>query len=148
MNAIENATAVVAEMLELTADAILAAQDIAIEPVDVPEWGGRVYVRGLSGTAKERYLDSLRVVEGRGRKQNIKVNLVEAGAKLLVDTLCDKHGTLLFTRFQIEALGKKSSKALQRCIDAASKLNGLADDSEEEAGNGSGSTTDDASATS
>lgn len=148
MNAIESATATVAEMLDLTAELILAAQDIVVKPVDVPEWGGRVYVRGLSGTAKERYLDSLRVIEGRGRKQNIKVNLIEAGAKLLVETLCDKQGTLLFTRFQIDALGKKSSKALQRCIDAASELNGLADDSEDDAGNASGSTTDDASATS
>lgn len=152
MNADVNATAdaVAVETAELTAAAILGMEDIEIAPVDVPEWPmggkpGRVYVRTMSGTNRERYLDSLRKVEGHGRKTTVKVVLAEAGAKLLVLTLCNKAGELLFTRDQVDALGRKSSKALQRCIDAASKLNGLGDDSDDDAKNDSSSTESGAS---
>jgi hypothetical protein len=139
-------TAVVAaDFTELSAADILGMSDIEIRPVDVPEWPmggkpGRVYVRTLSGTNREKYLDSLRKIEGHGRKQTVKVILAEAGAKLLVLTLCDSKGTLLFNAAQIAQLGAKSSKALQRCIDASSELNGLGDTAVDDAKNDSSPT--------
>ena len=37
----------------LNRDAILKAQDLKREIVDVPEWGGEVYVRGFTALEKE-----------------------------------------------------------------------------------------------
>jgi hypothetical protein len=122
----------------LNRDAILAAVDITVEKVDVPEWGGVVYVKALSGTDRERYLDSIHVTKGRGKHATREVVLQQASAKLAVLAICDEQGTRLFTDADVEALGKKSAKALQRVVDAAAKLNGLSDDEEAALGNGSG----------
>jgi hypothetical protein len=39
----------------LTRDAILQAPDLQGEDVAVPEWGGTVRVRGLSGAQRDAY---------------------------------------------------------------------------------------------
>jgi hypothetical protein len=39
----------------LSRDDILGVQDRRVEVVEVPEWGGTVRVRGLSGSARDRY---------------------------------------------------------------------------------------------
>lgn len=134
-----------ATIIELTAAQIIAAADTTIEPVEVPEWapeGKRaiVYVRSMTMARKEKYIESLRKLVGHGRKATIQQILEGAGAKLAAETLCDKNGNLLFkerSAEQIAALGKKSSKALERVIAAAAKLNGLSDDEEDETKNDS-----------
>lgn len=133
---------------ELSAADILNFNDIVVTKVDVPEWGGYVFVRGMSGTQRERYLESLRDVKGKGKNQDIKIMLVESSAKLAQQTICDKDGNLLFSSAQIKQLGEKSSKALQRVVDASAKLNGFDADAEEEAKNDSAVQTETASASS
>ena len=120
---------------ELSAADILSHNDIIISRVDVPEWGGFVHVRAMSGTQRERYLESIREVKGKGKNQDVKILLVESSAKLAQQTICDKDGNLLFTGSQIKQLGEKSSKALQRVVDASAKLNGFDAEAEEEAKN-------------
>ncbi|MFE3382837.1 hypothetical protein [Streptomyces anulatus] len=39
----------------LSAEQILDADDLAIEDVPVPEWGGTVRVKGMSGTERDRF---------------------------------------------------------------------------------------------
>ena len=39
----------------LTRDAILQATDLTFEDVAVPEWGGVVRVRGLTGTERDAF---------------------------------------------------------------------------------------------
>jgi hypothetical protein len=123
------------ESQELTAQLILSAQDIRIERVEVPEWGGHIYVRTIAGTEREKYIESIREVVRKGKKQEVNIILAESGAKLLQKTLCDKNGALIFSENDISALGQKSSKALQRCIDASAEINGLSEDAMEEAKN-------------
>jgi hypothetical protein len=118
------------------AAAILAERDINIVPVETPEWpsvNGQLYVRTMSGSDRERYIESIRKTEGAGRKATIKVLLAESGAKLAVRTLCNKDGKLLFanTPDVISALGEKSAMALQRVIDKAADINGLGDEDKE-----------------
>ena len=43
----------------LSKDAILAADDLPRETVHVPEWGGDVYVRTMSGTDRDAFETSL-----------------------------------------------------------------------------------------
>lgn len=129
----------------LTLADIKAAPDTSAVPpqrVDVPEWGGAVYVKLMTGLEKERYVKSIRRTVGRGRKRRERVELEHSGAALVVATLCDEHGVLLATAADIPALSAKSAVALQRVIDAAATLNGLDDDAEEEAGNASASETE------
>ena len=117
---------------------ILGAEDIKIVPVPTPEWpkvDGHIFVRTLSGTQRERYIESIRQTIGSGKKATTKVLIAESGAKLAVQTMCDQRGELLFTKEDVAALGAKSALALIRVVDASAKINGLSDDAEEEAKN-------------
>ena len=123
---------------------VLAAEDIKIVPVPTPEWpevDGYIYVRSLSGTQRERYIESIRQTIGTGKKATVKVLIAESGAKLAVQTMCDETGQLLFNRDDVEALGAKSAIALNRVVDASAAINGLGDDAEEEAKNDFAQTT-------
>jgi hypothetical protein len=44
---------------DLTLDDILAADDLHVTPVEVPEWGGRVHVRMLKADEAVRFSDAL-----------------------------------------------------------------------------------------
>jgi hypothetical protein len=107
--------------MELKKENIISAYDSRIEPVDVPEWGGMVYVKTMTGT--ERDLFDRMVLEGRGSDKN--ANIRNFRAKICVCCLCDSEGTRLFTDGEIEALGKKSSIVLDRISEVASKMNAL-----------------------
>ena len=123
------------ELKALTRDDILNAEDIRIEVVQVPEWGGIVHIRTLTGLQREKYVESIRKVTGHGKKQSVEIVLQKSGAKLAAQTICDEKGKLLFSEADIPALANKSSKALQRVIDASARLNGLDEEAEEEAKN-------------
>lgn len=115
-------------MKTLTRDQILQCSDIQTESVEVPEWGGAVLVKGLSGA--ERDALEAAIVEVRGRKQ--RLHLENTMARLVSISVIDENGKRLFTNGDIEALGKKSSSALQRVCQVAQRLSGLTQDDLEE----------------
>lgn len=109
----------------LTKAAIIAAPDIQSTDIDVPEWGGTVRLKGMTGSERDAFEDSMfvEVTKPDGsivKKQDVK-NL---RAKVVAAALVDEKGAQLFGLDEIEELGKKSVAALQRCFDAAQKLNG------------------------
>lgn len=105
----------------LTKDQIFEIKDQQIELVNIPEWGGQVYVRGMSGSERDSFEAS--VIELRGSTQ--KVNLQNVRAKLVSLTACDEEGNRLFSDSDVVELGKKSATALQRIFDVAQKLSGF-----------------------
>jgi len=108
-------------MEDLTRDAVLAAADVVVEPVDVPEWGGRLYVRSLSGTERAAWETASDRAANTARKLAL---LVQA-------TACDARGNLLFAAADVPNLETRNAKALLRVARAAGRLNGLtADDVE------------------
>jgi hypothetical protein len=113
----------------LTRDAILSASDLTFEDVDVPEWGGTVRVRMLTGA--ERDLFESGTVVRRGKR--VEMNLVNVRARLVALTAIDEGGQLLFTQADVEALAKKSAAGLNRVFEAARKLNGLTEEDTAEA---------------
>ncbi len=118
----------------LSKDDILAADDLQQEVVDVPEWGGAVIVRGLTGAGRDAYEAS--IVTMRGQQQSY--NMANARAKLLVRCLVDEEGRRLFTESELEAdaLGAKSGRVLDRLFAVARRLSGLTTaDMEELVGN-------------
>ena len=100
----------------LSKDAILAADDLPRETVNVPEWGGEVLVRTMSGTDRDAFEASL--LEKDGRMENVR-------ARLVALTLCDAQGDRLFDDSQSVALGRKSARALDRVFSVAQRLNGI-----------------------
>lgn len=114
----------------LSKEQILAADDIKTETVDVPEWGGTVIIRMMSGTARDAYEASM-----VGFKNGQRVaDLTNMRAKLVAATLVDESGEPLFTdEADIAALAAKSAAALERLFKVAQRINGLGNDSVEEA---------------
>lgn len=109
-------------MALLGKDQILSADDTQYEDVSVPEWGGEVRIRGLSGTEVDKYEASLM----RMRHGKPDVALQNATARLIAWCAIDENGSRLFVHDdEVRELGKKSGVALQRCFDAAAKLSGL-----------------------
>lgn len=118
----------------LTRDAILAASDIRSERVAVPEWGGEVLVGTMSGAARDEWEQSL--ITRRPGSTKTEPNLANVRARLVAATVVDENGARLFSAEDAEALGRKSSAALERVCKVAQRLNGLGDaDLEELKGN-------------
>lgn len=108
-------------MALLTRDQILAADDLKRETLEVPEWGGEVIVRSLTGTERDAFEDS--VVKQRGNSREL--NLRNARARLVSLSLIDEAGNKLFTDKDVDLLGRKSAAALDRVFAAAQRLSGL-----------------------
>lgn len=108
-------------------DKILAIQDdTPSEIVSVPEWGVEVLVRGFSLGAKDDFMAS--IVDPETRKPNVKAFNVG----VLVGTAYDpESGAKLFTETDIPVLKQKSAAAVQRLVDAGTRLSGLTDDAVE-----------------
>ena len=100
----------------LTRDQILKALDLKTADVEVPEWGGTIRVRTMTGTDRANFLKISTDKDGKPKQ------FMEA---LIVATAVDAKGDQLFTAADIAELGKKSSLALQRVFEKSADLNGL-----------------------
>lgn len=123
----------------LTRDQILQADDRITEEVAVPEWGGKVLVRSLSGTERDAFEDA--IIEGKGK--NRQVNMRNLRAKLVAMAVVGADGLPIFTRADVEALGSKNAAPLDRIFERAQILSGLRDeDVDELVGNSNGDPSD------
>ena len=112
----------------LTRDEILTADDRGIEAVEVPEWGGTVYVRSMTGRQKDAFELSLYGDENKVEKKRLN----NFRARLMALTLCDEKGNLLFTEKDAEALGQKSVYAMDRVLAASKRINGITEEAQNE----------------
>lgn len=112
----------------LSRDDILGAKDIVIEEVEVPGWGGSVYVKGMTGFERDRFESA--ILQQRGKSQG--VNMINIRAKLVAASVCEEDGKLLFSQKDITELGKKSAASLQIVFDLASRLSGITEEDVEE----------------
>lgn len=120
------------EIKLLNRDAILQVQDLPRELVEVPEWGGAIYVRGLTGAERDSFEQS--IIDQRGK--GVKMNLKNIRAKLVAMCVVDEQGNRIFRDEDAELLGQKSAAALNRIFEVAQRLSGLrSEDVEELAGN-------------
>ncbi|MEV0237559.1 hypothetical protein [Nonomuraea sp. NPDC050786] len=110
-------------MALLSKDAIFTAQDLKTMDVSVPEWGGEVRVRTLTGRERDDFESESVTI--KGNKREMKTNL---RARLVVKCAVDESGAPLFTPADVMKLGQKSAPALERVFEAAAKLNGMTDE--------------------
>ena len=100
---------------------ILEAADLGFEEVEVPEWGGSVRVRMMTGSERDAFETEIYEVKG----DDVKFNRENFRARLLVRTIADEKNDRIFSDADIQTLGKKSAKVLDRLFAVAQKLNGI-----------------------
>lgn len=103
-------------MATLSREAILQKDDLAKEAVKVPEWGGEIIIATMTGAMRDKWEQSL--ISEKTSMDNIR-------ARLLAATAVDEKGAMLFTLDDVDALGRKSALALDRCVRVAQRLNRL-----------------------
>jgi len=107
----------------LTAMEILEVKDIEIVEVDVPEWGGIVRLRSLSGEEAAKFYEMF------------QADKTQASLKILALSAVDEGGNCLFSNEQIGDLKKKSLRAILRLQKEALRINGMTEDAEKQAKN-------------
>lgn len=116
-------------MALLKKDQILAANDIPTQEVAVPEWGGEVLLRGLSGIERDKYEASC--VAMKNGQQVPKVEY--ATARLVAWCAVDENNSRIFIgEDEVRELAQKSSSAIQRLFNVACQLSGLTERDVEE----------------
>lgn len=108
----------------LTKEQILAADDLGLVQIEVPEWGGSVYCRVMACAERDAYENEW--------VQNKNKGVENFRSKFLAKCLCDEKGSRLFTDSEIDQLAKKSAKVIARLWDHAMKHNALTDKDVEE----------------
>lgn len=119
--------------------AVLSRNDIleaslATEELHVPELGGTVLVKALS--AKDRNHFSYPFASED--KAVVRSNTLNMHARLASLCLVDESGARLFKDNDVPKLEKVSAAALQRIFEKARELSGMADNTDEIAGNSKG----------
>jgi len=101
-------------VIMLSKDQILESEDLETKVVKVPEWGGDVKIASMNGVIREQFEAVL---------TNKSSSNIRATAAAL--SIVDDKGSLMFSKGEIEVLGKKSCKPLNRIYTAVMKLNSL-----------------------
>lgn len=100
-------------------DQILSASDIAEESVDVPEWGVKLQVRGLTGMERATFIRDCAGKDGR-------IDPIRGYPELVIMTARDPEtGDAVFTNADRDVLMTKAGSALDRVADVALRLAGL-----------------------
>ena len=99
----------------LNADSILHADDFVYADVEVPEWGGTVRIRSLSGAQRVTL------------KKAIDAGQDDIDKTLCVMCIVDEDGNRILHRNQIGELSKKSTKAITRIAIKALEISGMRD---------------------
>lgn len=105
----------------LSKSAIFGANDLKTQDVDVPEWGGTVRVKALTGIERDQFESNILDQNGK----DVKVNMANARARLVSMAVIDGAGEPLFAESDIAMLGTKSAAALDRVYGVAAKLAGI-----------------------
>jgi hypothetical protein len=103
-------------MAALSRDQIKSVEDLkaTLERVEVPEWGGDVYVGAMTGAERDAF------------ERHIATAKFE-NSRAFVAVLCcrDEDGKGLFQPDDIKWLGEKSAEALDRVVIVAARINKL-----------------------
>jgi len=112
----------------LTAEAILAADDLPTIWVQTPEWGkgAGVWIRGMTGAERDQFEMRVSGLDGGGNQ--VKMDYTNLRASLVASCVVDDDGKRLFSGDQVEALGRKSGAVLDRLFDASRKASGIGED--------------------
>ena len=106
---------------------ILDANDLQREKIEVPEWGGSVYVQTINGFERDAF--ESRCIAAR-KNGSLDTKLLKA--QLVILSLFDAEGKRIFSENDINDLNRKSSKVIDDLFTVAQRISGLSDDDVEE----------------
>jgi len=105
----------------LTKEQILQKRELKTKVIKVPEWGGEVIIRELTGAERDQLeMESIDIKNGV-----VTPNYKNQRARIIQKVLVDEKGKSLFKRNEIEALGETSAAGLETIYKAVQKMNGL-----------------------
>lgn len=104
----------------LTRADVLAAPSVGCELIEVPEWGGAVWVRGLTVRQRNAYVDSIHEPGPGGAPRRVADWMERLVAMCVVAS--DTDPTPMFTPGE---LADKPPVVLDRLFKAASRLSGF-----------------------
>ena len=112
----------------LTRDEILTASDYETKVVEIPEWGGSVRLRTMTGKARDEF-------EAEVSSKTIGGNVDVRGIKayLLSRVIVDEKDELMFTPEDVEALNSKAAGPLNSLFEIASRMNGIGEEAAQSA---------------
>lgn len=110
----------------LTREQIVAINDVMITEIDVPEWGGSVYIKPLSVEQRDAFTDLVMNAEGKIDSKGFQV-------KMLLFALVNEQGNRIFTNEDEEFLNKKSTKVIDFLFKKVQQLSGMGDNAITEA---------------
>ena len=91
---------------------LLSCNERRIEKVDLPLDGGHVFVRGLTAAERDGYeIASLETGHNSGSR-----------VMMLIQTVCDESGELVFTSKDAEAIGNMDIRAVQPIYNKALEM--------------------------
>lgn len=115
-------------------DRILSAEDIPTEIVDVPEWGVKLLIKGMTGGDRSEMLSRAIGDDGGVDLKSIYPDVV------VITTHDPETGERIFSADDIPALMAKSGKAIDRVAIVGMRLSGFEEDAVDTAGKGSSKT--------
>lgn len=116
-------------MALLSKDEIFAITPRRYENLYVPEWGGEVRLRTMTGAERDEF--EAGTVQIKNGKQ--KENMANFRARMVAAVLVDEDDKLMFRgRNEIAMLGNKPVAGLQRIFNKAQEMNGLSDEDVDE----------------
>ena len=98
---------------------ILNVQDLQTEDVDIPEWGGKVRVRGMTG--RERDIWEQQNLKNAGTKKQ-RIDMDNIRARMCVMCIVDDNGQRIFDDSDAEELGQKNAGPIVKIADVAQRL--------------------------
>lgn len=120
--------------MTLSRDEILATK-IPQETVDVPEWDGKVILRGLTAKERDDYEQAMVETSPDGQVR-AKRKLENVRASLVVRCIVDESGEREFSDGDADALGEKNAAVVDKLWDVARRLCGMSTEDEEKLAEG------------
>ena len=114
--------------MALNKDQILKAIDANTIEMEIPEWGGSILLRGMTGKARNEYefwassQNKSDVADFRGIRE-----------RLIISCAVDDNGKPLFTLDEVDELAAKNSEIIDRIHAKCQELCGMSPGSVEEA---------------
>ena len=113
--------------MTLTKQLILATSP-RLKEVDVPEWGGSVFIRPLTIHEQAKLAD----LGTKYEKGTVVERMKNCTMRLVQWSVCDERGGSMFEAADLEPLMAKSASAFLRLQDSILALSGLTEESRRE----------------
>lgn len=107
-------------MKVLDKKSVLKAGNLQKQLVEVPEWGGAVWVQEMTALARDRF--DAWLMDNRENKNSAGIRV-----QVVVATVVDENGKPMFNDLDVGDLNSKSSKAINRIAEVGMRLSGLSE---------------------